>query len=235
MDQVASSPASTQVRSSPKSSWSSSPPLKRARSDGWKEGWKADAETLSSAPRWSMGGKAGVHSPEKKVYTTNNVSWPSGGGSRDTWIQAHARKSDTPGPGKYRTDMDLPMQKCKGYDWLWATDPAESDTYAIQNTRKERTLKTTFSKSANEVLRKDVRLGPDKPSYMQVRERDGTSSQVMSTPGPGHYVQNTQFGAASGGHRHHYFPQTPGKGASSGAAESPVKSAQRSQVGVKSE
>ena len=32
--------------------------------------------------------------------------------------QAHARKSDTPGPGKYRTDMDLPMNKCKGHDWV---------------------------------------------------------------------------------------------------------------------
>ena len=32
--------------------------------------------------------------------------------------QAHARKSSTPGPGKYRTDMDLPMQKMQGTDWV---------------------------------------------------------------------------------------------------------------------
>jgi hypothetical protein len=131
--------------------------------------------------------------------------------------------------------MDLPMNKCKGQDWLWATDPADSDTYAIQNTRKERTLATRFSKSKNEVLLKDVRLGPDKASNMQVRQREGTSSEVMPTPGPGHYVASTQFGAASGGHRHHYFPMTPGKGASAGASDSPVKSPQRSRVGVKSE
>jgi hypothetical protein len=168
-----------------------------------------------------MGGKAGFHSPEKKVTSTENVSWPSGGGSRDTWIQAHARKSNTPGPGKYRIDMDLPTNKCKGYDWMWKTDPAESDTYNIGNTRKERTLTTTFSKSANEVLRKDVRLGPDKPSFMQVRT--GTSSQVVATPGPGHYVVSTQFGAASGGHRHHYFPLTPEKRKAAAAGESPVK------------
>merc|ERR1719387_2950950 len=126
--------------------------------------------------------------------------------------------------------MDLPMNKCKGYDWMWRTDPAESDTYAIQNSRTERTLKTSFSKSQNEVLLKDVRLAPDKPSFMQVRQREGTSSQVMVTPGPGHYVASTQFGAASGGHRHHFFPSTPGKGASSmGASDSPVKSSPKSR------
>ena len=35
------------------------------RSDSWKNDWKADAETLSAAPRWSMGGKSGLHTPEK--------------------------------------------------------------------------------------------------------------------------------------------------------------------------
>jgi hypothetical protein len=179
-----------------------------------------------------MGGKGGYQSPEKKVFETPHVKWQEQGGFRDTWVQAIARKSSNPGPGRYRTDMDLPMNKCKGNDYTWATDPVDSDTFAIQNSRRDRPFRIGFSKSKNETILKDVRLSPEKPSFMQVRQRDGTSSEVMATPGPGHYVQLTQFGAASGGHRHHYFPQTPKKGASAGASDSGTP--QKTKVGVTS-
>lgn len=215
---MAASPASTQVHSSPGQSWS---PIRRVKSDTWKEGWKSDAETLASAPRWSMGGKAGFHTPEPKKQQTENISWDTGGRSRDTWVQAHARRSFTPGPGKYRTDQDFPMNKCKGTDWVWKTDAEESDTVNIGNTRRERTAKWSLSKSDREANQVDVKLSPMKPSYMQVRKKDGTSSECFSTPGPGHYSQPTQFGAASGGHRHHFFPTNPmkGKGGPPGSAK----------------
>jgi len=205
------SPASTAVKSSPQSSWGS-PALKRAKSyDAWRQGWKSDAESLASAPRWSMGGKAGLHTPERKVLVTENVSWGAGGRGRDTWIQAVARASSTPGPGKYRTDLEFPMNKCEGTDWVYATDPEKSDTYNIANTRKERGPKYTLSRSRNETLDTKLQLSPLKSSALQVRRRDGTSKDVVVTPGPGHYTQPTQFGAASGGHRHHYFPESPSR------------------------
>lgn len=170
----------------------------------------ADGESLASAPRWSMGGKAQYHTPEKQEWKTENVKWNTGGRSRDTWVQAHARRSFTPGPGKYRTDQEFPMQKCKGTDWVFATDPEESDTFNIKNTRKERTPKWSLQKAEREANQKmEIRISPLKPSYMQIRT--GTSSEVVPTPGPGHYTQPTQFGAASGAHRHHYFPSTPTK------------------------
>lgn len=222
---AASSQASTQVRSSPQSSsWS---PIRRVKSDSWKNDWKADAETLSAAPRWSMGGKSGLHTPEKVTKVTANVQWDTGGRSRDTWVQAHARKSFTPGPGKYRTDMDLPMQQMQGTDWVFKTDPEQSDTVNIGNSRRERTAKWTFIKDATERNPQDkaIKLSPLKPSYMQVRQRNGTSSEVEPTPGPGHYVTPTSFGAASGGHRSHFFPSHafPSSGKNTAIATSPGK------------
>jgi len=150
---------------------------------------------------------------EEEYTYLNNTMYTLGGGYRDTWVQAHVRKNRNPGPGHYKTDSELPSSSTlSGFDWLRTAEGKKDkdnwrDEVNVQNTKKERTPKYTTlgRKELREVsLVGKPRLSCLKPSYMNVPIGQ-KSTDVRETPGPGHYQQQTTFGAASGGHRTHYF------------------------------
>lgn len=200
--------------------------------NAWKSGWKADAETMSAAPRWSLG-KSQMHKdpktgmPDSKIKTKTylqNTRFTIGGGYRDTWVQVLQRNNRTPGPGHYKKETAMPIDKCSGPDYLRTTNgPVDGknyrDEFNVNNTKAERAPKYTFRGTppqgadpagrftVREVSMEKVRVNCLKPSYMQVHS--GASNSVKVTPGPGHYTQPTTFGAASGGSREHYFPSAP--------------------------
>lgn len=236
--------------------------MNRSKSDGnmtWNQGWKADAETMASAPRWTQA-KSGKHkykspwtpspgrrtNPGEEEHTyLNNTMYTLGGGYRDTWVQAHTRKNRNPGPGHYQTDTDMPASKKLSterdgilkFDWMRTTGERH-DEVNVNNTKKERAPKYTTlgRKELREVSlignepstqyaggyqnptdsrRPRMKGVPrltymDKPSAMVtpngVHDPD-PAKRVFATPGPGHYTQLTTFGAASGGHRKHYFAE----------------------------
>lgn len=178
---------------------------------GWRDGWKADAESLECAPRYTMprGSKHHKNKEEKQEYL-QNTRFTVGGGYRDTWIQAHVRRNRNPGPGHYKKNTDMPLNKTSGTDWLLTTEGQvdaknQRDEFNVNNTCKERAPRYTTlgRKEVREVSFDRVRLGCLKPSYMNVCS--GKSNVVKVTPGPGHYTQPTSFGAASGGSRKHFF------------------------------
>lgn len=201
--------------------------------NGWKKGWKADAETISCAPRWSLG-KSQMHKdpatglPDSRVKTKTylkNTRFTIGGGYRDTWVQVLQRNNRNPGPGQYKKETSMPIDKCSGTDWLWTTNGQVDaknyrDEFNVKNTKAERAPNYTFRGTPpqgadpkgrmvlKEVSLDKVRLSCLKPSYMNVHS--GASNTVKATPGPGQYTQPTSFGAASGGSREHYFPENPG-------------------------
>lgn len=184
----------------------------------WTNGWKADAETLSVGPRWtsSKGAKHAENSEKWHTYL-NNTKFSLGGGYRDTWVQAHTRRNLTPGPGHYKTDSEMPCSSTlSGHDWMRTAEGKKEggnwrDEFNANTTRKERAPKYTTlgRKELREVsLPKKPKLDTLKPSWMNTPVGP-RSNDVKQTPGPGHYTQNTSFGAASGGHRHHFFPGPP--------------------------
>jgi hypothetical protein len=98
-----------------------------------------------------------------------------------------------------------------GYDWLRTAEGKKDsnnwrDEVNADNSKKERPPKYTTlgRKEIRECSLPKTRLSCMKPSYLNV-PMGMKSSDVKATPGPGHYQQRTQFGAASGGHRTQYF------------------------------
>jgi len=191
--------------------------MRRTRSDpeAWKGGWKADAETITCAPRWTAP-KCAKHSQTTEKWHTylQNTKYSLGGGYRDTWVQVAVRKNRNPGPGHYKTDTELPLNKMSGPDYLRTAEGQVDeknprDEFNCNNTRKERAPKysTLRRKELREASLPKLRLSCAKPSYLNTC-CGPKSTDMMVTPGPGSYSQLTSFGAASGGHRKHFFPNT---------------------------
>jgi hypothetical protein len=177
----------------------------------WRKGWKADADTLACAPRYTVpkGSKHASNKEQEKTYL-RNTKFTVGGGYRDTWVQAHVRRNRNPGPGHYKKNTELPLNKLSGTDYLLSAEGAQDaknwrDEFNVNNTSKERAPRYTTlgRKEAREASFDKLRLSCLQPSYMNACI--GKTTNVKATPGPGEYTQHTSFGAASGGSRKHYF------------------------------
>jgi hypothetical protein len=183
--------------------------MRRTKSDptAWKKLWKADAETLTCAPRWTAPKCAKHTSTQEKWHSyLNNTRYSLGGGYRDTWVQVAVRKNRTPGPGHYETNTELPYpvekKNSKG-DSDYCLKALDSGEFNVNNTRKERAPKYTTlgRREAREVGLTKTKLSCLKASYLNTPSGSKTTD-VMETPGPGTYNAYTSFGAASGGHQH---------------------------------
>merc|ERR1719271_1495305 len=117
---------------------------------------------MSSAPRWTAP-KAGKHkyktpwspstgrrtNPGEEEHTYLNNTWYTlGGGYRDTWVQAHVRRNRNPGPGHYKKNTELPLNKLSGTDYLLSAEGAQDaknwrDEFNVNNTSKERAPRYT--------------------------------------------------------------------------------------------
>ncbi|KAF4672526.1 hypothetical protein FOL47_000441 [Perkinsus chesapeaki] len=168
-------------------------------SSDWKAGWHANALTLTSGPRFTVGrGAKHASNKEKPGYHLQNTKYTTGGGYRDTWVQVLTRQNKQPGPGRYRT----PQEFNPGMN---AQNRIGDSKDVVQTSRNILSSAPDFRFGTQEqetVLRK-LRFGALKASYLNTHT--GKSTDMKVTPGPGHYTQYTSFGAASGGSRRHYF------------------------------
>ena len=161
-------------------------------SPSWKEGWRADGNTRSLGPRWTVG-QAGRHQSLTRsvVAKSENFSLTTGGGFRSTWFQSHVLKQRNPGPGRYRTDCELVLPS------------AAKDTLDVNRTVKEAVPKYSVPRLMRETTLSHTKLSILKPSFLNVPV--GKATAVRGTPGPGQYTQYTFFGGPSGGSRKPYF------------------------------
>ncbi len=160
-------------------------------SEPWKEGWLSDGETAQTAPRWSVSQSGRHRSVTPKVVAKSETFYlTSGGGFRSTWFQQHVLTQRNPGPGRYRTDLEI-------------VSPSTKDAVDVNKTIKESVPRFSIPKHLKETSLKSTKLSILKPSYLNVPK--GKSTDVQSTPGPGQYTQYTFFGAPSGPTRKPYF------------------------------
>ncbi len=158
--------------------------------EGWKKGWSANSQTVKTAPRWTLT-LAGRHRSltPSVVAKTDTFNLTAGGGFRSTWFQQHVLTQRNPGPGRYRTDFELPS--------------SAKDSVDVNKSVKESAPKFSVPKHIKETTLSAIKLSILKPSYLNVPK--GKSTDVQPAPGPGQYTQYTFFGAASGPTRKQYF------------------------------
>lgn len=166
-----------------------------ADNKGWgkyRKGWHADGQTLSAAPRWSIG-RGGLQPAEVKEIAVGNCTRQKYGGKfRETFFTLKTLQQYTPGPGQYRKDVEFPMKGSEHEEMNTnLTIQEEAADYSIPKNRKEATLQ-------------QIRCDCLKASNLVTGQRGAPSNKVMFTPGPGTYTQYTSIGAASGGRRKHY-------------------------------
>lgn len=189
--------------------------------------------------------RKGGHSyvlPLKKVPT----------GHRDTWLDAHQRTyAWVPGPGTFKTSRDFQHHESVVEKHLSEKRgiKAENDEFDSKKTVHSKHEVQPFKKGAREASCTNVRQvrrmllptnmfsvarsadalatyeeSSSKGQLCPLRKVDPhkTRNDALVTPGPGHYVQFTSFGAASGPTRSRYFatnggdmgpikPRTPAK------------------------
>jgi len=86
-----------------------------------QNGYNADAETMPCGPRWTVSRSAFHKNDTESTHDyLANTRFKKGGMGRDTWVTVHARKNLNPGPGKYNTDSEMPLNKLEGTDWVWS-------------------------------------------------------------------------------------------------------------------
>lgn len=180
-------PASPLLRGRTKS-WTWKRPSEEER-NAWTKGWQGH-------PCWHAGTRYTVPARKTGFQTSIDRNYNTHAGSfkerppyaenktptrtRDTWIQTHMRNTQwTPGPGAYRSEREFML-------------PDSKDECDTNKTVQERAPDYSIGRETKELAR------DTKPIRNHGRSPTMTD---FYTPGPGTYMQYTQFGAASGGDR----------------------------------
>lgn len=159
-----------------------------------RKGWHPNAMTHQQFPRYTMG-RGGFQKKERSIKEDPCVRKTMGGAFRKTFFDMMNLDS-TPGPGMYKTEREFPTKDKLGVPMV--------DEVNTNLTVQEEAADFSFPKTITDRVALQLSCDVAKASSLVTGQRAKPSTQVMFTPGPGHYTQSTQFGAASGGSRKHY-------------------------------